>query len=57
MAGAKYIIYKDQDDLGFSFTVYEYATRKCMGTFLDDDLDLAEYRKQGVEVDGLDNRY
>ena len=48
-------IYADMDDQGTSFTVYK--NKQCMGTFLEGDKELEKYRKAGVELQGLDNRY
>lgn len=49
------VIYRDIDDDGYCFTVYENGA--CIGSFLDDDAELSVYRDRGYpQVDGLDNR-
>jgi hypothetical protein len=52
----KFKVYKDIDDNGISFTVYN-DKGEATGQFLGDDPYLKELRKGGAQfVEGLDNR-
>jgi hypothetical protein len=49
-------IYKDIDDNGISYTVYDQFDR-YVGQFLGDDSYLKGYLREGAKIrDGLDNR-
>jgi hypothetical protein len=50
-----WMIYRDIDDNGESFTIYDNLGN-CIGSYLSDDPFLAEVRKDAPVVPGIDNR-
>jgi len=52
----QYTIYKDLEDSGESYTVYDNDLDEYVGQFLADDIDLKTYLAAGELRDGLDNR-
>ena len=56
----KYTIFKDIDNRGVTFVVYEKdftnLKSKCIGEFLGDEPEFQDFLAQGEVEDGLDNR-
>lgn len=52
----QFTIYKDVDDNGVSYTVYDNDLDLCMGQYLADDPDLHEMMESADILTGLDNR-
>jgi len=52
----QYTIYKDIEEAGESYTVYDNDLDVYVGQFLADDVDLKTYLAAGELRDGLDNR-
>jgi len=53
---AQYTIYKDLDDSGESFTVYDNDLEVYVGQFLSDDPELKTYLAAGDLRDGINNQ-
>jgi len=52
----QFTVYKDLEDAGESFTIYDNDLGSCIAQILGDDPDLEKYLASGRLVDGLDNR-